>query len=101
MTQNFYDIYTNYTYAVYPGICEPTFALLTNYSTNIFTQYQSINSLNVVTNHYYTNTPIFSFCHEYLFHTGRLAGSVGNQHRKYYLLYQSARVVIFTSSRTN
>ena len=60
LSQSIYDIYTNYNYAVYPGICEPVAALGTNYSTNIVTQYQ-YNFLNVVTNHYYTNTLVFSF----------------------------------------
>jgi hypothetical protein len=54
-TSSYYDIYTNYAYAVRPGICEPVLTWGTNYSTNIATTYQ-YTFLNVVTNHYYTNS---------------------------------------------
>jgi hypothetical protein len=60
LTQNFYDRFTNYSYALYPGICEPVLAQATNYSTNIISKYQ-YNFLNVVTNHYYTNSLVYSF----------------------------------------
>ena len=53
LTQNFYDLYTNYNYAVYPGICEPVvqFAAV----TNIQFEY-NYHFINIVTNHYYTNS---------------------------------------------
>ena len=60
MTQNFYDQYTNYNYAVYPGICEPILQFGTNYSTNIVSKYQ-YSFLNVITNHYYTNALVELF----------------------------------------
>ena len=52
--QNVYDRYTNYNYAVYPGICEPVMVYGTNYTTNIVNTY-NYTFANVVTNHYYTN----------------------------------------------
>lgn len=48
------DIFTNYVYAVRPGICEPVLTSSTSYSTNAIYKYQ-YNFLNVVTNHYYSN----------------------------------------------
>ena len=54
LTQNYYDLYTNYNYAVYPGICEPVTMLGTNYTTNIVNTY-SYTFANVITNHYYSN----------------------------------------------
>jgi hypothetical protein len=54
LLQNIYDRYTNYNYAVYPGICEPVMVYGTNYTTNIVTTY-NYTFANVVTNHYYTN----------------------------------------------
>jgi len=55
LLQNYYDLYTNHSYAVYPGICEPVVQWGTNYTTNLVTSYQ-YDFLNVVTNHYYTNS---------------------------------------------
>jgi hypothetical protein len=55
LTQNFYDQYTNYTYAVYPGICEAVMTEGTSYATNIVTSY-NYDFLNIITNHYFTNT---------------------------------------------
>ena len=57
LTQIVYDRYTNYNYAVYPGICEPTLVIGTNYTTNIVTGYQ-YDFVNVITNHIYTNTAV-------------------------------------------
>ncbi len=57
LTRSYYDLYTNYNYAVYPGICEPVLAQGTNYSTNVVLQYQ-YNFLNVVTNHYYPSSTV-------------------------------------------
>ena len=54
LLQNVYDRYTNYNYAVYPGICEPVMVYGTNYTTNIVNTY-NYTFANVVTNHYYTN----------------------------------------------
>ena len=47
--------YTNYTYSIRPGFCEPALAFATNYTTNILTRYQ-YTFFNVITNSYYTNT---------------------------------------------
>ena len=55
LTNTVYDRYTNYNYAVYPGICEPALVLGTNYTTNIVTTYQYYFG-GIVTNHYYANT---------------------------------------------
>jgi hypothetical protein len=60
LTQNTFDIYTNYLYAVRPGICEPVLQFGTNYTTNIISTY-SYNFLNVITNHYYTNSLVSLF----------------------------------------
>ena len=57
LIQSTYDIYTNYNYAVYPGICQPVLVFGTNYSTNIVNTYQ-YGFANLVTNHYYTNTAV-------------------------------------------
>ena len=54
LVQNVYDLYTNYNYAVYPGLCEPTLVFGTNYTTNILNTY-NYTFANVITNHYYTN----------------------------------------------
>ncbi len=55
LVQNVYDRYTNYNYAVYPGICEPALVFGTNYTTNIVTTYQYYFG-GIVTNQYYTNS---------------------------------------------
>lgn len=55
LTRKYYDIYTNYSYALRPGICEPVLAFATNTTTNVVNTYQ-YGFLNVVTNHFYTNT---------------------------------------------
>jgi hypothetical protein len=55
LIQNIYDLYTNYNYAVYPGICMPTLRFGTNYTTNVVYQYQ-YNFYNIITNHYYSNS---------------------------------------------
>ncbi len=60
LSQNTYDIYTNYNYAVYPGICEPVIYFANNYETNIVRKYD-YEFLNVVTNHYYSNSLVTSF----------------------------------------
>ena len=57
LAQSTYDIYTNYNYAVYPGLCESVLAFATNYTTNIVTVY-AYNFGNIVTNSYYTNSPL-------------------------------------------
>jgi hypothetical protein len=56
LTQSFMYRFTNYNYALYPGICQPVIRWGTNYVTNIVNRYE-YNFLNVVTNHYFTNTP--------------------------------------------
>ena len=55
LTQMIFDQYTNYNYAVYPGICEPALVMGTNYTTNIVTTYQYYFG-GIVTNHYYPNS---------------------------------------------
>ena len=60
LVKNYYDIYTNYSYAVYPGICEPVIQWGTNYTTNFATTYQ-YDFLNIVTNHYFTNSLVSLF----------------------------------------
>ena len=55
LTQMFLYQFTNYAYAVNPGICEPLLQFGTNYSTNIVTTYQYYFA-NIVTNHFFTNT---------------------------------------------
>jgi len=49
-----YLSYTNYTYSIRPGSCEPALGSSTNFSTNIVKQY-SYYFGNIITNHYYTN----------------------------------------------
>ena len=55
VTKNYFDTYTNYSYLVYPGICEPVVAVATNYATNILTTYVYYFG-GIVTNRFYTNT---------------------------------------------
>ena len=55
LVQNYYDLYTNRNYAVYPGICEPVLVIGTNYTTNVVTTYQYYFG-GIVTNQLYTNT---------------------------------------------
>jgi hypothetical protein len=49
------NLFTNYNYAVYPGICEPVAVYGINYSTNIVNTYD-YGFINLITNHFYTNT---------------------------------------------
>lgn len=49
-----YLTYTNYTYSIRPGFCEPRLEFSTNYSTNIVTQYTYYFG-NIITNNFYTN----------------------------------------------
>jgi hypothetical protein len=60
LTQSTFDIYTNYLIAVRPGVCEPILQFGTNYTTNIVSTYQ-YDFLNVVTNHFYTNSLVSLF----------------------------------------
>ena len=60
LTNYYYSQYTNYNYAVYPGICRPVLQFSTNYSTNAIYKYQ-YNFVNVVTNHYYSNAIVSLF----------------------------------------
>jgi len=55
LIQNIADVYTNFIYDVRPGICQPVVEFATNYTTNIVSTY-SYDFLNVVTNHYYSNS---------------------------------------------
>jgi hypothetical protein len=60
LTQNYYYQFTNYTYAVNPGICEPVLRFGTSYTTNAIYKYD-YNFINVVTNHYFTNALVSLF----------------------------------------
>jgi hypothetical protein len=60
LTQFFLYQYTNYNYAVYPGICQPVLAFGTNYTTNTPVKYE-YSFINVVTNHYFTNAFVSVF----------------------------------------
>jgi len=53
--RNYLNSSTNYVYAVYPGICEPTLTVSTNYSTNVIAEYQ-YSFGNIVTNTFSGNT---------------------------------------------
>ncbi len=55
LVKSTFDLYTNYSYAVYPGVCEPVTVLGSTYTTNIVNTY-SYNFANIITNNYYTNT---------------------------------------------
>jgi len=57
MYQNVYNLFTNRTYVVQPGVCEPVLVPGTNYSTNVATIYQ-YQFGNIVTNSYFTNSPV-------------------------------------------
>lgn len=54
-TQTTMTGFTNHTYVIEPGTCEPTLAYATNYTTNIVVQYNTTLA-NVVTNFYTNNT---------------------------------------------
>lgn len=58
--RNIYNAYTNYTYAVRPGICEPVLKFGTNYTTNIVSKFE-YSFLNVITNHYYSNSLVWLY----------------------------------------
>jgi hypothetical protein len=55
LLQYSFYVYTNYSYVVNPGICEPTLAVGTNFSTNVVAEY-NYSFGNIVTNTYSTNT---------------------------------------------
>ncbi len=55
LIQNVFDQYTNYNYAVYPGICEPV--LTYSAVTNVVLQYSYVFN-NIFTNHFYSNSPV-------------------------------------------
>ena len=54
-SQTVFYTFTNRTYNVRPGICEPVLFFPTNFTTNIVNSYSYVFG-NVVTNHFYTNT---------------------------------------------
>ena len=72
-----YLTYTNYTYSIRPGFCEPALAFATNYGTNITTQY-SYYFGNVVTNSYYTNSPVTVVTTNLAILTNGLVGQLTN-----------------------
>jgi hypothetical protein len=53
--QNVYEAYTNYTYAIAPGVCEPALGIGTNYSTNVVTEY-TYSFGNIFTNSFSPST---------------------------------------------
>ena len=56
-SQSIVFTFTNRTYNIIPGICNPKLVFAINYSTNIASIYQYTFG-NVVTNHFYTNTTL-------------------------------------------
>jgi hypothetical protein len=54
-TASIITVYTNHTYVIEPGTCEPALAYATNYTTNIVVQYQTTFA-NLVTNFYSSNS---------------------------------------------
>ena len=54
-TQTTSTLFTNHTYVIEPGTCEPALIYVTNYATNILVQYQTTFA-NLVTNSYSSNT---------------------------------------------
>ena len=54
-TQSVFFTFTNRTYNITPGICEPVLVFPATFTTNIANNYQYTFG-NVVTNHFYTNT---------------------------------------------
>lgn len=60
LTKIFYNQFTNFQYAVYPGVCQPVLAFGVSYSTNPVLKYD-YNFINVVTNHYFTNSYVSLF----------------------------------------
>ena len=54
-TQTTSTSFTNHTYVIEPGTCEPALAYATNYATNIVVQYNTTFA-NVVTNFFTNNT---------------------------------------------
>jgi hypothetical protein len=56
-TQTTFTGYTNHTFVVEPGVCEPALFAVTNYTTNIVVQFQT-DFLNIVTNSYFSNSTV-------------------------------------------
>jgi hypothetical protein len=56
-TQTTLTGYTNHTFVIEPGVCEPALFAVTNYTTNIVVQFQT-DFLNIVTNSYFSNSTV-------------------------------------------
>lgn len=72
-----YLTYTNYTYSIRPGFCEPVVGFATNYTTNIVVNYQ-YDYVNLVTNTFYTNSPLVTVVTNDAVWTNGLVGWVTN-----------------------
>ena len=70
--------YTNYIYSIRPGTCEPYVAFATNFSTNIVTQYKYNFGNSIITNSYYTNSPVTVITTNIAALTNGLVGMVTN-----------------------
>lgn len=56
-TQTTFTGYTNHTFVIEPGVCEPALFAVTNYTTNIVVRFQT-DFLNIVTNSYFSNSTV-------------------------------------------
>ena len=73
-----YLSYTNYTYSIRPGFCEPALNFATNYFTNNAVRQYQYYFGNIVTNHYYTNSPVMVVTSNLLIWTNALVGTLTN-----------------------
>ena len=73
-----YLSYTNYVYSIRPGFCEPYLTFSTNLSTNIVTQYKYNFGNSIITNSYYTNSPVITVTTNIAAWTNGLVGMVTN-----------------------
>jgi len=76
-SQTLISEYTNYTFSIRPGICEPALSSSTNYTTNTVFQYNYYFS-NIITNHYFTNGPVIVITTNLAIFTNGLAGTLTN-----------------------
>jgi len=60
LIQNTADIFTNFQITIRPGICEPVLTFGTNFATNVVSKFE-YSFLNVITNHYYTNSLVWLY----------------------------------------
>ena len=72
-----YTVATNYIYSLRPGYCEPALYFATNYTTNVAAQY-SYYFGSIVTNSYYTNSPVVVLTTNLAILTNGLVGTLTN-----------------------